>query len=83
MDEDVIFKPTAFRHGVRESDIRHAFDWCWSDGTVVGEEHKHLLIGPDNSGNPLEILYNVLDGNTVNVFHAMKCRKKWRSFVNL
>jgi hypothetical protein len=26
MDEYVIFKPTAFKHGVSEADIRHAFD---------------------------------------------------------
>jgi hypothetical protein len=83
MDEDVIFKPIAFRHGVSKADICHAFDHYLSDGTVAGEEHKHLPVGLDRNGNPLEILYNALDGNAVNVFHAMKCRKKWHSFVNL
>ena len=33
--------------------------------------------------NPLEILYNEIDNYTVNVFHAMKCRKAWRDLVNL
>jgi hypothetical protein len=80
---DVIFKPTAFRHGVSELDIRYAFNHYLADGTVAGEEHKHLLIGLDHNGNPLEVLYNVLEENTINVFHAMKCRKKWLSFVNL
>jgi hypothetical protein len=83
MDEAVIFKPTAFRHGVSEADIRHAFDHYLSDGTVAGEDHKHLLVGLDRKGNALEVLYNVLDENTVNVFHAMKCRKKWLYFENL
>jgi hypothetical protein len=83
MDENVIFKSTAFGHGVSEADIRYAFDHYLFDGTVAGEEHKHLLIGLDRNGNPLEILYNVLDENAVNVFHAMKCRKKWLSFANL
>jgi hypothetical protein len=53
MDEDIIFKPTAFKHGL------------------------------DRSGNPLEILYNVLDEDMINVFHAMKCRKIYRALVNL
>jgi hypothetical protein len=40
------------------------------------------LVGLDRNGNPLEVLYNVLEGNAVNVFHAMKCRKTWRSLRN-
>jgi hypothetical protein len=28
-------------------------------------------------------LYNVLDENTVNVFHAMKCRKAYCALINL
>jgi hypothetical protein len=82
MDEEIIFKPTAFKHGVDEADIRGAFDRILFDGTVAGEEHKHLLVGLDRKGNPLEILYNILEGNAVNVFHAMKCRKAWRSLKN-
>ena len=31
-------------------------------------------MGFDNSGNLLEIMYNVIDDNSINVFHAMKCR---------
>jgi hypothetical protein len=82
MDEEIIFKPTAFKHGVAEADIRSAFDQILFDGTIAGEDHKHLLVGLDRNGNPLEILYNILDGNAVNVFHAMKCRKAWRSLKN-
>ena len=82
MDEEFIFKPTAFKHNVAEADIRSAFDQILFDGTVAGEEHKHLLVGLDRNGNPLEILYNVLEENAVNVFHAMKCRKAWRTLKN-
>jgi hypothetical protein len=28
----------------------------------------------DRNANPLEILYNVIDEDILNVFHAMKCR---------
>jgi hypothetical protein len=40
---------------------------------VAGDEEKNLLIGLDRQLNPLEILYNEVDGNTVDVFHAMRC----------
>ena len=35
---------------------------------------KYLLIGDDRNGNLLEILYNVIDEDSINVFHALKCR---------
>jgi hypothetical protein len=31
----------------------------------------------------LEVLYNIIDEHTINVFHAMKCRKVWRSLAGL
>jgi hypothetical protein len=37
----------------------------------------------DRQLNPLEILYNEIDEYTVNVFHAMKCRKAWRNLAKL
>jgi hypothetical protein len=83
MDEGIIFKPTAFKHDIAEADIRHAFDRLLFDHVMPGEEGKNLLIGLDRSGNPLEILYNVLDDDTINVFHAMKCRKAYRVLINL
>jgi hypothetical protein len=43
-------------------------------------ENKHLVIGFDTIGNPLEIMYNVNDDETINVFHAMRCRN---SYINL
>jgi hypothetical protein len=33
-----------------------------------------LLIGFDRNAHHIEILYNVIDENTLRVFHAMKCR---------
>jgi hypothetical protein len=83
MDEDIIFKPTAFKHSVAEADIRFAFGRPLFDHVMPGEEEKSLLIGLDRSGNPLEILYNVLDGGTINVFHAMRCRKAYLALINL
>jgi len=75
--------PSAFKHGVTEDDIRFAFDNKLFDHPVAHTEDKNLLIGLDKQINPIEILYNEIDDSTVNVFHAMKCRKAWRNLANL
>jgi len=80
MDVNIKFSQSAFKHGVTEADIRWAFDNVLYDeqldesdgGGGVGS--KHLLIGFDKNVNHLEILYNVIDEDTLRVFHAMKCR---------
>jgi hypothetical protein len=75
--------PSAFKHGVTEAGIRFAFDNRLFEHPVARDEDKNLLIGLDTRLNPLEILYNEIDDHTVNVFHAMKCRKAWRNLANL
>ena len=75
--------PSAFKYGVTEADIRFAFDNRLFEHPVTHDEDKNLLIGLDARLNPLEILYNEIDDHTVNVFHAMKCRKAWRDLANL
>jgi hypothetical protein len=72
-----------FKHGVTEADIRHAFEHRLIDHPMAREEYKHLLLGFDSHLNLLEILYNEIDDKTVNVFHAMTCRKAWRDLANL
>jgi hypothetical protein len=80
MDVDIRFSESTFKHGVTTADIRWAFDnvlydeqFCDGDGnTDIGS--KHLLIGFDRNANHLEIMYNVIDEDTLRVFHAMPCR---------
>ena len=77
MDVDIRFCRSAFKHGISEGDIRRAIDTAGYDGYLEGDEetkNKRLLIGFDRNANLLEIYYNILDHNTVRVFHAMKCR---------
>jgi hypothetical protein len=75
MDITIVFRRSAFKHGVSEADIRRAFKTPEYDAVFEeGDPSKNLLIGFDRNANPLEILYNVIDENTVQVFHAMKCR---------
>jgi hypothetical protein len=81
-EEKFIFKNTAFKQGIVEVDILKAFEQRIFDHALIGEEHKNLLIGLDRNGNPLEIIYNVIEGEVINVFHAMKCRNAYKKFLN-
>ncbi|GHV85881.1 hypothetical protein AGMMS50230_14890 [Spirochaetia bacterium] len=74
MDIVIDFNPAAFKHGVSEADIRNAFINALYDDVLDGANDKHLLLGCDCNGNILEILYNIIDEYSINVFHAMSCR---------
>jgi hypothetical protein len=49
---NVLFNPSAFKHGVSEADIRFAFDNKLFDYPVARQEDKNLLIGLDKQLNP-------------------------------
>ena len=77
MDVAIEFNPAAFKHGVSEADIRMAFDTAKYDGLLDENDEdardKYLLIGFDRNANLIEVLYNVIDDDSINVFHAMPC----------
>ena len=75
MDVIVEFNDSAFRHGIGREDIMHALKTKIDDVAIEGLPEKYAVIGFDRAGNPLEIVYNPIDDNTINVFHAMKARK--------
>ena len=75
MFDSIEFNKSAFKHGLIEDDIRWAFMHSCYDGPIEEMEDKFLRLGFDKAGNLLEIMYNEIDENSVNVFHAMKCRK--------
>jgi hypothetical protein len=79
---DVIieFNEAAFRHGISKEDILLAYKNRIFDAAVEGLPEKYAVIGFDRTGTPLEILYNPIDDNTINIFHAMKARK---SFIQM
>ncbi|GHV92162.1 hypothetical protein AGMMS50268_26650 [Spirochaetia bacterium] len=82
MDIVIEFNESAFGHSFTKEDIRQAIlNWKYDDidGNNPG---KHLLLGFDNKGRLLEIMYNVIDECTINVFHAMKCQKKYHHLLN-
>jgi len=82
MEIFIEFNKSAFRHGVSKEDIRCALvNWKYDDIDEDAPE-KNLLIGFDRNGNLLEIMYNVIDENSINVFHAMRCQSKYYRLLN-
>ena len=71
---EVIYKQSAFKHGISKSDILWAFNTAKYDRLVEGFDNKYLLLGFGTSGNLLEVMYNDLGEDKVSVFHAMPCR---------
>jgi len=76
MDSGIICNMSAFKHGITEADIEWAFLHPIANGLLTDYENKYLLIGYNTRGNLIEIMYNRIDEERVNVFHAMKCRKR-------
>jgi len=71
------FNPSAFKHGVNEADIRKAVDTFIYEEPLEDFDNKYLLLGFDTKGLLLEVMYNFIDMESINVFHAMPCRKSF------
>ena len=77
MDLGIIINKSALKHNYTRADIEWAFLHPIRNGLIEGYENKYLLVGFNTQGNPIEIMYNRIDDETVNVFHVMKCRKEF------
>jgi len=77
------FNEAAFKHGITEANIRYAMWHPLHEQLLESYTNKWLIVGYDTSGNLIEIAYNLIDDETVNVFHAMPCRKKFLNQLNL
>lgn len=71
------FNDAAFKHGVTEANICHAMWHPIHEQLLESYVNKWLIIGYDTAGNLIEVVYNIIDDDSVNVFHAMPCRKKY------
>jgi len=80
VDTIVEFNAAAFKHDIKKEDILYALKNKVVDAAIEGLADKYGVIGFDRAGNPLEVMYNPIDDNSINVFHAMKLRK---SFIQL
>ena len=76
------FNHAAFRHKAKEADILSAFETYIFEDPVEGEENKFLLIGFDTKANPIEVMYNRIDGDRINVFHAMPLRAEYEKLLD-
>jgi hypothetical protein len=72
---EIVYKQSAFKHGVTKFDILWAFNTAKYDRLVEGFDNKYLLLGFSTHGSLLEVMYNDLGEDRVSVFHAMPCRK--------
>jgi hypothetical protein len=77
------FNKAAFKHGITESNIRYAMWHPLHEQQLEAYVNKWLIVGYDTTGNLIEVAYNIINKETVNVFHAMPCRKKFANQINL
>jgi hypothetical protein len=88
MYTNIEFNPAAFKHGITKDNIRWVLRHHLFDGIVEeDDENKYLVLGFDEAGNLLEIMYNLIDEQAIdeqaiNVFHAMKCRRAFYPLLN-
>jgi len=78
MEPEILFVPSAFKHGFSEADILWAIRTRIRNVLIDEYEDEYAIIGFDTKGNALEIMYNLLSDQTMEVFHAMRCRKSFR-----
>jgi len=76
MDAGIIYNKSAFKHGLAKADIEWALLHPVCNGLLEDYQNKYLLIGFNTKGNLIEVMYNRIDDERINVFHAMKCRKE-------
>jgi len=78
---NLVFNQTAFKHGINEKDIEYVMSTPLVDRLMDKYINKYMVIGFGLKGNLLEIMYNLVDEDTANVFHAMRCRKEMYHYL--
>lgn len=70
---------SARKHGIDDLDIVHAIEHALAIGEQ--DDGKVLYLGPDRSGNLLEVISVLRDDETEVVIHAMRMRRTYESFL--
>lgn len=70
---------SALKHGYTRETISHAHDLALSEDVLESDHDppKLLIIGPDESGNLLELIGGDLAGGDRLIWHAMACRPQY------
>jgi hypothetical protein len=74
MEPEIVFTPSAFKHGVTEADIKNAYKTRIYDRLLKDGSNKYGFIGFNRAGNPVEVFYNPIDEDAIKVYHAMATR---------
>jgi len=64
------------KHWYTKDDIERAIETKIYEDTLKGEDDIYVIIGFDTVANPIEIFYNIIDDETIKVFHVMELRDK-------
>jgi hypothetical protein len=77
---EVSINASARRHGIEDADIKHAITHAvFSDDIDPEPPVRRLHLGPDRSGNMLEVVTLHFDDGGVLAIHAMRMTKQyWR-----
>jgi len=79
---EVGINASARRHGIEDADIRHAITQeVLSDDIDPEPPVRRLHLGPDRSGNMLEVDTLHFDDGGVLAIHAMKLTKQYRRLL--
>ena len=76
MEEKIQLVQSAFKHGYTKDDIKKAIETRIYEDILKGEDDIYVIIGFDTVANPIEVFYNIIDDDTIKVFHAMALRDK-------
>jgi hypothetical protein len=71
---------SARRHGISDDDIRHAVENSLAGGSSVDQTDFVMLVGPDQSGNMIEVGIVVTD-DIEYVIHAMRARNQYLDWL--
>lgn len=71
--------PSARKHGVSDRSIRHALENAMR--RVDFDERVSLLIGPDATGDLLEVIVGDLDTDEARVIHALRLRPQFYRYL--
>jgi len=75
---------SALKHGIPDADIRHAKNHAIKIFEFFDDlgRPRILMIGPDKSGNLLELLMAINPDSSLKIFHAMRLRPKFEGLIN-
>ena len=76
MTDNILYTKSAFKHGYTQDDIEQAIETRIYKDLLKGEDEIYLIVGFDTVANPIEVFYNIIDNETIKVFHAMALREK-------